>query len=155
MRSNLFDQGFFSPRAEGNIPSRPDAFLSDPSIRLGEDWSWSRPRIPPTSLLMEEDQPTLDSFAAFAAVEGTDTPAVVRGNSTSDLINGIIKQFTPIAVRAVNPNYQASQVNQYLQGNLPGTTLDASGNVKKQVPWIPLAIGGAVVVGLLVFASKR
>lgn len=61
-----FDEGFFSPIAEGNLGIEPSTYLTDPGIRNTGDRSWSPPRLPVSSI-MAMRAPTLNSFSAFSA----------------------------------------------------------------------------------------
>jgi hypothetical protein len=83
MKMKLFDDGYSSPRSEGNLPFRADSYLESGTTRHGGDYSWSAPRIPRTSILSrflpdivrpEIPSPTLNSFAAFTDIPGSFLP---------------------------------------------------------------------------------
>lgn len=97
-----------------------------------------------------------DTVPSGVTLTGVTQPASVKGNNLTDAVSGIIKAFTPVAQAAVNrqtsTNLNAALIQQYLQGKLPGYTLNTqTGQLQKSSPIITIAIiGGAALILLMV-----
>jgi|SRR5882672_1074585 len=83
--------------------------------------------------------------------------AASSGNSVIDAISGIIKAFTPAASAAAAGKPAAptasSALQQFLQGRLPGASINSSGQVVQASPMAPILIIGGV--GLLLYYAMR
>lgn len=96
------------------------------------------------------------NFSAFAQT----TPATAStASSFTDVLGGLVSAFTPAAqaavTTAISPN-QTSLMSEYLQGKLPGYTINSAGQLvpvstASSSNWIlpVVLVGGVVAVFLM------
>lgn len=176
------DDGFFVPQAEGNIPVAPNSYMRSPTVRRGGDASWSVPRITRQSILsrsmrsMSCPPVTLNSFAALTTpTVQVDTSSSVQapattGNSIVDAISGALGTVAKAGATNITADAAAGKtgkgskklqdqlMQQFLQGNLPGYTVNPNtGELqpKSSFPVVPIVAVGIGAIALFWFFKSR
>lgn len=175
-----FDDGFFTPWAEGNLPLANNYHIMHPEKAVQR--IRRRRNIPQLTegqnmqyvYRRRSTAPTLDSFAAFGDLPDYGPPApgqssaqyvspAITGNSIVDAISGFVTGITPAIAGRIAPTprsttpTQSQLMQQYLKGQLPGYEIDpATGQLRPKSNLMPiLIIGGVALLALGAFGLSR